>query len=257
VSKVISHASSQSDAAKRSYRISQLERRPAPGTGSGIPWPTAYYINTISSWCITRYALGWDRIDANPNAAYPSNRSVYNNYRLRIGATNSTRTAADGDYWVFGARLGPKNSVWFISGEFLLGPDFGNINVDFYGPVTEEEDGSLTPTVDDVEVAGDWIWAEMQPAFWGIGYATTERSDQFCDPLFIIRGDDGVLATTYDPPGGGGDDYAIDGGSGIYYFKMRVDDKNASSSGFKAAVADLWVVRGDQLNASSEGVYLG
>jgi len=246
MSKNLAEPSTQRFIAGHGYNIRNLTRRPSNYNSQFGPWPTGYNYALFTTYgCLDANAFNWDRIDEAP-ATNTVHRATLNNYRRNIGGSVATRTATDGDYFVFGGRFGPQFSIWYIASWHLLGPNFGNISLYFYGALTENDDGTVTPIIDDIENNGDWILADTQGAGqpYGLGYGAAEHSDIFCDPFFILTGPDGAVATTYVPPLAPGDDYSTDGGAGLYYIKMQINGKSASSSGYRGAVSELTMKRG-------------
>jgi hypothetical protein len=161
--------------------------------------------------------------------------------------------AADGDEMFIGAPLGPRWSCWNLDICYGRGPDHGIIDaqvvtVPFYrtcggvGVLSPPPSAGARFDIPNASDSGfssaydDWDWFDFNA---GVdGYNSTETFNSYHSEMgrtFRITGKYGKLLTNPDtglcePLTGD----SFDSGDGlIYYFRLFVNGKNASSSGFK------------------------
>jgi hypothetical protein len=205
-----------------------LKRRALIPSGIG-PYPVHVQWNMFGM-AAQRKAVHWFHVEVDPAASVPY-KAVVNNYHENVYTASTNFTAADADYFIIGARLGPKGSNWAFSISYLRGPDFGKIYLDAATAI-ENLDGTVTDigTVTWVNIAGN---QDGYLAAAGIG------GNNGAWPFFM-DGEDGAQLTTWNNV-----TTHADGGAGIWLFKIRINGKNAASTGFKGAIFELGIVRYD------------
>jgi hypothetical protein len=220
-------------------RIQALEKSAGVGAGER-GYPTFYSIPLFDDFLAysdvtVDTSLGRIKIDS----TVPGNaiRNNYDNY-------GATRTALDGDHLLFPVRIGPQGSWWGVNIGYKKGPDFGKLKFSWGGPMDEGAGvgGGLESSNDIWDALNGLSWVDYFELVDGY-HAATEIVDQLgVLSDFRIMGstpDDKLTAFTTAV------DHSArrhgDGGPGIYYLRVSVDGKNASSSGYKAALWSLTV----------------
>lgn len=158
----------------------------------------------------------------------------------------------------FGCPLGPTNSLWITGLWYYKGPDYGKLTFEM-----------TTTTVDTLTGTSGDVWSNVaildplyDPATWYTlqapafvdGYQATEAwAFNWFLPFWVAGPDgqqlsaNGTLSATGTPDHriiAGTSDMAAGGDESVYWWlRVRVDGKNASSSGYKAKVAGFQTAR--------------
>jgi hypothetical protein len=155
---------------------------------------------------------------------------------------------ADQDYFVRGFKLGPYGSRWAVALVAETGPDCGEL-------VFQLATGS-----EDAPNEGFAVPDGMLDSPYNVSNTYTQFDDFATQDLynaapgvvnpyqlvdFRVKGGDGAAHTAItDPdPDMGAGVVASDGGAGVWWLRVLIDGKNGSSSGFRATIRSLYVVR--------------
>jgi len=240
--------------ARQGYDIRQLQRRPARNgiadfgtTTQEIHLPA--FANVTNGDVSTGVAWVWD---------FTTWSGGY--------VTRST-SPSDGDHFSFMALLSPQGSIWQFSYTYWIGPDYGKV-MSSIASLGYELSGRPSGCPQ----------GKIQP--WDVGYGdalvylSPSGSTQDCYNVaetqalvngtgifqVIPGGDVGAPLTDLTDVGSpcadnvGQDPYTsvnvMDGGPGWYRFKLAVEGKNASSSGFKFRISSATLVRLDDALAN-------
>jgi hypothetical protein len=158
--------------------------------------------------------------------------------------------SADGDYFIRGLRLGPYGSRWLVAFDVEKGPDCGILAIDAATGLETSPthgyavaDGLLESPYDT-----STTYTQMVNLFSQDCYAAAPGSIQSGDPTsaseFRIKGVDGATLTaftSYDADLTG--TKSADGGAGVWWFRVRVNGKHASSSAYRVTLRGLWLTR--------------
>lgn len=159
-------------------------------------------------------------------------------------------SATDGDGFQAAVRLGPYGSRWGMAFVAEKGPDCGKMTVQAWvGP----EDYSGWTTVPDGGLQSPYNVSHTYTQFvdvftqdlYAAGTSTLSVASPSSSIDWRILGVDGASLTSIsgtDPDTGAGVRDA-DGGSGVWWFRVKVNGKNASSSAYRVTLRGLWVVR--------------
>jgi hypothetical protein len=206
------------------------------------------------------------------DAAVPGN-AVRNNFQEDAsgnpGVLPITRTSALGDSMIFPVRIGPKGVWGGLNFAFKKGPNYGKFKISYMGPATEGSGPGWEKSCDPPFNEGGGSWQSIREmadagtsaaAQW-IDYHEPSGLQEFnCYAAapqngtlgilgdFRIVGDYGDILTEFcdynnvcsgcPGPNFGADIYSSfwgDGGPGIYWVKIEVADKDASSTGYDLA----------------------
>lgn len=264
MSKALYEPSTMRQLAQMKYDTRQLQRRPASGASSGVfepMYPTFYNVELFNDFPYYENSSidsSLQRIASVKIDATVPHGAIRNNYDNTAFVGGTTRTATDGDAMVIPLRTGPRGTWWGLNVGYKKGPDFGIMKFSWIGP-SLEADGpnwvnpmadcggdaieSLYQLYDDVDVAPTAAFVdyfETIDCYYGGGGQQVELAGVLSD--FRITGDVGTYLTAFTTPSGSDECYTRrwgDGGPGIYWLKISVSGKNASSSGYKMA---LWAV---------------
>lgn len=168
---------------------------------------------------------------------------------------NLGASPADGDDHYAAARIGPKGATFALN--LVLDKDANCGRISFQFASDPETDGTgYLPTLTDGYMFDppDATYVAV-PAYQSGGTPTNSgRIDLYaaapatgyypfvCE--FRVMGDPGTPFTT-NTLASDGNTYVnqFDGGPGMYWVRMFVDGKNASSSGYRVPVRGMWIVR--------------
>lgn len=248
------------------FRTRQLERRPALVPRDGLGDRAIEYLwgGPHLNWFVNSPGIT-NAVDF---------QTWVRDYTVDFDGYLSNGGGSDGDVAIFAAPLGPRWSVWDIDICLGEGPDYGVIKVDIatqpFGRSCEglnagpDPDGSPLGSLGRFDIpattetlAGPYqvgsVWTNdpaglAEDKFFpmpniGVGcYRAVESFNHYNPELgthLRITGEYGDLLTqgphdcgcTFDTGG------CLDSGDGVmYYFRVRVDGKEASSSGFKGRI---------------------
>lgn len=149
------------------------------------------------------------------------------------------------DNWLsFPCMMGPTGSVWGVTVVHKAAPSFGQVNIEY---ATSDEDGLPGATGNEGEgfMQQPFDVTFVRPAVGVLeGYNAAPSSDVVRQrvALFRIGGEPGDVLTSFgtDPISG---KPLGDGGPGLYWVRLYLSGKNASSSGFQFPVQFVAVER--------------
>lgn len=234
MSKNLAEPSTQRFIAGHGYNIRNLTRRPASYDTIFGPWQLYFMVPLATDFNSFRDEFGFGRIKIGAHGlanGVPHN-FTNNNFEIAgFSGAPSTRTAADGDYTTAVARIGPQDSYWGVAMAGLKGPDYGNIDLQVasfqeLGTGQTEDPSAATFITTHTNIAGGFA-AALANEVWNV------------NPAIKLTGIDGAPFTTILSYSSGV--AIIDGGPGLYAFKLIVNGKNISSSGYKGAFSE-WII---------------
>lgn len=158
----------------------------------------------------------------------------------------SSRTPALNDYFTLPVTLGPKGSAWSIFATYKLQPNGGIFKItlasvpDTNGELADSP-GSLT-YLNPLALGGITY---LDDTYQGVT-SYDGGSFSFSQSL-VIGGDDGAAFTAVTGTDANTGYPIIDGGSGVYRWKLQVTGKTGSSSGYRV---DLMAVAWARVDAS-------
>jgi hypothetical protein len=190
----------------------------------------------------------WSRIRVNTALPNNASRNNYNNF-------GSTRTAAVGDALYAMVRIGPQGTWWGFNFGYEMGTDFGIFQISWAGPMKEADWNtnkySIQPffTIANPDRSGTYY---QSTDFAGLEWITADSLDCYnvgsvLDTVGImgdwrIMGGDGDILTTFtttNPTQDNNSSRHGNGGPGIYWVKLEVTGKQASSSGYKVGLFSM------------------
>jgi len=174
----------------------------------------------------------------------PSNRYLSNakdnNGTVRTPAVSDKFTT---NYFA----LGPKGSQWLPVIEYLTDPSGGQLTVELASIPNDTSPGGTGSVVYPGSLdrtSADWIEIDNSNLVDTYSASAAYGNKQLTP--FRMIGDPGAAFATFgdsaDPQGFAN---TIDGGSGIYSIRLTVASKNASSTGFLAQIAAVYLFRAD------------
>lgn len=161
------------------------------------------------------------------------------------GAPNgSAHTPAIHDYFTAPVMLGPKGSAWVLFGNWKLQPNGGQFKISL---------ASIVDTAGELEDSSGGGMTYID-TLAGIGYlddtyqavSSYDGGSSVYSQSLVIGGGDGDPFTTVtgtDPDTGFP---IIDGGAGVYRWKLEVTGKNAGSSGYAVDLMNMTWARADK-----------
>lgn len=162
------------------------------------------------------------------------------------GAPNgAAHTPAVNDYFTAPVMLGPKGSAWVLFGNWKMQSNGGQFKIslasitDTDGQLEDSTDAGITYV--DTLAGGGYLDDTYQ------GAPSYDGGSLVFSQSLVIGGDDGdpfTAVTGTDPDTGFP---IIDGGAGVYRWKLEVTGKNASSSGYAVDLMNLTWARADAL----------
>lgn len=158
------------------------------------------------------------------------------------------QASTDGNYFVRGFRLGPYGSRWAVALAAERNTDCGKLTFAWAtGTENAPNEGYAVP---DGMLDSPWNVNNSYAQF--VDFATQDLysgSAGIVNPYqvgdFRIKGVDGATLTALtDPdPDLGSGVVAADGGAGIWWLRVRINGKNASSSAYRCAIRGMWILR--------------
>jgi len=152
------------------------------------------------------------------------------------------QTTGDTHFFDTMLNIGPQNSQWMVHVICQGGSDFGKLEIHL-GTVAY-----LTVGDYDLETVNNVTYVLMEVGGFGGGvkdcYSVAASDKSFTAGGFIIRGDPGVKGTTFTNVGGAHLDW--NGGPGPHRLRIKLNGKNASSSGFRGRVSSIALTRRDE-----------
>lgn len=151
----------------------------------------------------------------------------------------------DQEYFVLGAPLGPQWSSWAIDMAYRTTSDSGKVLFDWQ---TQLVDGTATEYVDQVDEFGTFYVDDATPVTSHQDMYAASPADAFTatySAIVITGADDTMLSAdglTTAPPYANFSQKRMNGGGNgnvMWYLRVRVNGKNASSSGYKARI--YWI----------------
>ncbi len=154
---------------------------------------------------------------------------------------------SDGQYIEWLVNLGPKRSLWTITYTTSIGPDYGKLDIRLASApldLTNFPNDALPIAGNQTLDTGNLTFALLNTI--DCYNATLARANQWSQyPKFLITGDKDVSGTAFTNGTGIYTGLKMwDGGSGLHYIRIKVNGKNASSTGFRARLIEccLWRV---------------
>jgi hypothetical protein len=154
----------------------------------------------------------------------------------------------------FGLPLGPKDTLWMVGAWFYRGTDYGKLQLEL--ATTTMDASSVGPYYGTISIADPSTpaatWYSPNTSFSHDGYSASPTwAFNWWSPFWLL-GSDGTMLTA-DGTASAGErlviagtrEFATGGGDESVYWwvRLRVNGKNGSSSGYKARIAGLQVVR--------------
>lgn len=212
--------------------------------------------NRFGSWSQHIPLYYFDSVDAPPNIDFLTFDWATDSAYRGCGYCGAT---ANGSYFSWLVNLSPRGSVWHVYINAAGDVDYGKLTISFGSLVyesTERGSGELSGKIGPADAS----YPGSLPAFTYVDLATidcyesggfTENSTGGSSYPFIVGGVTGTPLTDFttgitDPVTGF---TLMDGGPGWYRMRVKVDGKNGASSGYKARVTDVRVVRKADDNA--------
>jgi hypothetical protein len=228
----------ESVARNHERRIERLERRPLPAAanaGAPFGFPMSYVM--MDPFCLTSPAgssLGWSYVDN-----FGTNR--WNPYYIEA--------TADAKYLTRLVRLGPKGSIWMTQIITRKSSDACKFRMEIAslsenGPYGANGNGGAANGIGTLEDP-DEIPATFLPISRSYGplgtyeidlYGAVTSDYQEIEQEFYFRlmGDDGAPLTTISANNQADQTHVeLDGGAGMYAIRIKINGKNASSSGYR------------------------
>jgi hypothetical protein len=162
------------------------------------------------------------------------------------GTNGASRTAALNDYFTLPVTLGPKGSAWGLFGTWKLQSTGGIFKVTL---------ASVPDTAGELADSPGTLSFLNPLALNGVTYfddtyqavTSYDGGSNVFSQCFVLGGDDGAAFTSVTGTDAHTGFPIIDGGSGVYRWKLQVTGKNASSSGYRV---DLMALAWARIDAS-------
>lgn len=250
MSRPIVEPSTPLDLGKKGFSIHQLQRRPAQGGFSDFG-------ATTQEVFLPEFADSTNS-DASSGVGWIGNADSYGG-----GYVTRTTSPSDGDYFSFMSYFAPIGGVFSFRFLNYVGPDYGILRFEIASlgyELTERPSGCPGGKIQDfVPSYGDAITYLSMGTHDGYSAVEGQPFSGLSNFQLIVGGDLGAPLTDLSDASNqcadntGADPYSgfpiIDGGPGWYRTRIRVDGKNASSTGYKFRVTRVAWSRVDDLGA--------
>lgn len=212
-----------------SRKVESLARRPAPTAPSTAGGGGTLYLPVLEASSMS------NNIEASATPTWAVDNTYPHCGYLQMNALNA--------HVAWPIDLGPKGSIWHPIALLATGTDFGKVEFMLGTPDAEDDGSGLGGTFESHDTTatfasfptGTTVDCYSASPSTLPGFSETWTS-------FQIGGDDGAIGTAFSA-GSGAATYVWNGGAGPHWVRLKVTDKNASSSGYRMRLSALMLIR--------------
>lgn len=226
---------------------------PIPGLEAGEDTSYGTMYELMGPGSLDAFSTDWAGFDT---AFTIQDVTKYGNWKLENKTPFTGGAYADGASWYRAVRLGPYGSVWRFNLVADTGTDCGRLKFSLASD-PENDIGGATPTIPDgylsLDPENDLTFVDLKvdpnvgPVYHdNIDLYAVSPAVSYVNSIaeFRILGQPGDALTSASVTSDGyANTNVLDGGPGMYWVKMTVDGKNASSSAYRCSIRGFWIVR--------------